>query len=398
MIIRPFRALRPDPRVAAEVAAVPYDVVSRDEAAKLAEGHPLSFLHVSRPEIDLPAGTNPYSDEVYARAKSNLDALTRQAPLIRDPKPELYVYRLTLQKRSQTGIVGTFSIDEYDSGLIRKHERTRKDKEDDRTRQVVSVSAQTGPVFLTYRDVAEVDAAIAHTISEKPMYDFVAPDGVRHEAWVARGSAALVQHFSRRVPALYIADGHHRAAAASRARVEVAGSESDFFLAVAFPASQLRILPYYRVVKDLAGLNRDQFLSRLDEAFVVTRARALNPPQGEFGMCLQQASGPEWFGLKPKQARRELDVTVLQETLLAPLLKIQDARTDTRIDFVGGIRGPGELEQRVRDGSAAVAFSLHPTRIEQVMEISDGGGIMPPKSTWFEPKLRDGLFSHLIHN
>lgn len=393
MVIRPFRALRPEPRAAAQVAAVPYDVVNREEARKLAT--PLSFLRVSRPEIDLPADTEPYSNAVYEKARANLEALTREAPLVRDAEPSLYVYRLTRNGRPQTGIVGTFSIDEYDSGAIKKHERTRKEKEDDRTRHVLAVSAQTGPVFLTFRDLPGLDREIAKIVVGAPLYSFTAPDGVKHESWRAPDSNRLVALF-KQIPALYIADGHHRAAAASRARAEgKSGSpDRDYFLAVAFPASELTILPYYRVIVDLGGLGADAFLKKLEESFTVERSRgSVEPAKGEFGLCLGPSA--EWFRLVPRERKSELDVSVIQEAVLAPILKIQDPRTDPRIDFVGGIRGTGELEARVRAGAAA-AFSLHPTRIEEVMEISDRGGIMPPKSTWFEPKLRDGLFSHFI--
>jgi uncharacterized protein (DUF1015 family) len=405
MIIRPFRALRPDPSVASQVAAVPYDVVNRDEARKLTSGLPLSFLHVSRPEIDLPDGTDPYSSAVYEKARSNLAELTKRAPLVREDEPSLYVYRLTMGPHTQTGLVGTFSIDEYDSGAIRKHERTRKDKEDDRTRHVLTLSAQTGPVFLTYRDVSELDRLVAQVSQGMPLYSFTAPDGIKHEAWRVEEPGAIIELFDSRVRALYIADGHHRAAAASRARAELASrsgtagpADPDFVLAVAFPASQLRILPYYRVVLDLGGLKQDEFLARAREHFSIERRNsAVEPGKGEFGLCWKESGRIQWHLLKPlaPRPRGELDVAFLQECLLGPVLGITDPRTDSRIDFVGGIRGTQELERRVQAG-AALAFSLHPTRIEEVMEISDQGGTMPPKSTWFEPKLRDGLFSHLL--
>jgi uncharacterized protein (DUF1015 family) len=389
--------------VAAQVASVPYDVVNREEARKLAQGSKLSFLRVSRPEIELPESTDPYSPAVYERARANLAELTREAPLIRETDPALYIYRLTRNGRTQTGIVGTFSIDEYDSGAIRKHERTRKDKEDDRTRHVLALEAQTGPVFLTFKDVPELDRETAQGTRGAPLYSFTAPDGVLHEAWRVPQHDRIVELFGASVPALYIADGHHRAAAASRARAELRARSAserpldrDFVLAVAFPASQLTILPYYRVVLDLGGVGEKELMSGLERSFAIERVdAAVEPAKGEFGLCRREGGRVQWYRLAPKARRGDLDVTLLQDYVLGPILGIQDPRTDPRIDFVGGIRGTRELESRLLAGAAA-AFSMHPTRIEEVMEISDQGGIMPPKSTWFEPKLRDGLFSHLI--
>jgi uncharacterized protein (DUF1015 family) len=388
--ILPFRAVRPAPDRAAQVASVPYDVLDREEARRLAEGNPASLLRVSRPEIEFHSETDPYSDEVYARARENWQRI-RSECMVREEKPSLYAYRLTMGKHRQTGLVAAYSIDEYDSGKIRKHERTRKQKEDDRTRHVLTLSAQTGPVFLTYRDVPEIDREIARALEGPKLYDFTAPDGVRHEAWLIADTAPLVMLFAERVGALYIADGHHRAAAASRARAESRSGDTGF-LAVAFPASQLRILPYHRLVRDLGPHSTSGFLKLLGARFAVEPGDASEPPKGSFGMYLDA----KWHRLMPKEpAASELDVDLLQRLVLGPLLGISDPRTDGRIDFMGGIRGTGELAARVDAGLAAVAFSLHPTRIEEVIETSDRGDIMPPKSTWFEPKLRDGLFSHL---
>jgi uncharacterized protein (DUF1015 family) len=401
MILRPFSALRPLPEKAAQVSAVPYDVVSRDEAAGLAAGNRFSFLHVSRPEIDLPPQTDPHSGPVYEQAARALDRLRREAPLIREQSPCLYLYRLKQGGHLQTGIAATFSVREYDAGGIAKHEKTRRDKEDDRTHHLLALKAQTGPAYLAYRGLPEIDAQVeAVTSREKPLIDFAAPDGVTHTLWVVRETSALVEAF-KKVPRLYIADGHHRSASASRAHAELGAQDWQaphaFFLAVAFPAEQLRILPYHRVVKDLGGRSVESFLAALNERFELTEGVKPEPRRGEFALY---AGRGRWIGLKPRKARpggsgtERLDVSVLQNECLDPLLGIRDPRTDPRIDFVGGIRGPRELEARVDSGQAAVAFALHPTTLEDVMSVSDSGGIMPPKSTWFEPKLRDGLLSH----
>ena len=410
--LRPFRAWRPkDPSKAADVAAVPYDVVNRDEAAALADQNPLSFLRVSRPEIELPQDLNPYAPEVYARVRANWERLIASAPLIRDDRPRLYVYRLKQGAHVQTGIAATYSIDEYDQDLIRKHEKTRKEKEDDRTRHVLTLEAQTGPVFLTYPGKPEISALVEKTTQSAPLYDFVAPDRVTHTIWVVNVSAPLVAAF-KSVPTLYIADGHHRAASASRARAEMrernsahTGAEDyNFVMAVAFPAEELRILPYHRVVMDLNGRDEPAFLQALETDFQVTpySSAPIAPSRGEFAMYLAR----RWWNLKPhaslktqiasKTPTERLDVSMLQEHVLSPLLDIGDPRSDKRIDFVGGIRGTDELERLVQSGRAQVAFALHPTTVEDLMTISDAGGIMPPKSTWFEPKLRDGLLSHSL--
>jgi uncharacterized protein (DUF1015 family) len=407
--IRAFKALRPAPESAARVAAVPYDVVNTAEARELAAGNPLSFLHVSRPEIDLPDGTDIYSDAVYRKAAENFERLKSEAPLFTEQTPSLYVYKLRMGGHSQTGIAASCSLDEYDQDVIRKHERTRPDKEDDRTRHMIALRAQTGPVFLTYRSRAEINEAVDQAQAADPLYDLVAPDGIQHTIWRIDEPAAsrLVEEF-RSVPLIYIADGHHRAASAARTRSELRSQNSDhtgdeeynFFLSVLFPAEQLQILPYNRVVKDLNGQSAGDFLKALSEKLVVKQTGSASPSQkGEICMYLDK----RWYNLTLPEGTTgsldpiaSLDVSMLQDRILDPLLGIKDVRTDKRIDFVGGIRGTAALEQLVDDGRFAVAFSMYPVSIEELMIVSDANAIMPPKSTWFEPKLRDGLLSHLI--
>ena len=406
--IRPFHALRPQAERAAQVAAVPYDVVNTEEARALASGNPWSFLHVSRPEIDLPEGTPIYSDEVYAKAGANFEKLTTKCPLEMEETPSLYLYRLIMGDHEQIGVVACCSVEEYDRNVIRKHERTRRDKEDDRTRHIMVLRAQTGPVFLTYRAQPQIDSLVADALgSNPPLYDFVANDDIRHTIWRVPNYDPLVEAFSD-VPYLYIADGHHRAASASRARAElketafafIGNEEYNFFQCVLFPDNQLQILPYNRIVRDLNGLSPEEFLARVRESFMVTENAPPAPAErGRWSMYL----GGRWYGLAlPKDAVRaegvveSLDVSILQDRLLDSILGIKDVRTDKRIDFVGGIRGTEELEKLVNEGKAAVAFSLYPTTIEDLLRVSDAGEIMPPKSTWFEPKLRDGLLSHQI--
>ena len=407
--IRAFQALRPPENEADLIAAVPYDVVNTAEARELADGNPLSFLHVSRPEIDLPDGTDVYSDEVYQKAVENFDKLKLDAPLTLEDLASLYVYRQRMGDHSQTGIAACCSVDEYDADVIRKHERTRKDKEDDRTRHIISLRAQTGPVFLTYRGRSDIDRTVEQAQSEAPLYDIAAPDGVQHTVWRVseRAKNRLIEEFTA-VPLLYIADGHHRAASASRARARLKSENPDhtgneeynYFLTVLFPANQLRILPYNRVVKDLNGKSEAEFLSALSEVFQLSETASPSPSgRGEIRMYL---SG-RWHGLRipPESIPAQdpissLDVSILQERVLAALLGIEDVRTDKRIDFVGGIRGTDALERAVDEGRAAVAFSMYPVAVDQLIAVSDANEIMPPKSTWFEPKLRDGLLSHLI--
>jgi uncharacterized protein (DUF1015 family) len=405
--VRPFRALRPPPERAAAVSAVPYDVVSTAEARGLAAGNPLSFLHVSRPEIDLPDGTDPYAEAVYARAAENFEKLRHLAPLSAEESPALYVYRLRMGDHEQTGVAGCSSVDEYDADVVRKHERTRRDKEDDRTRHMLRLHAQTGPVFLTYRERPEIDGLVAEAKREPSLYDFPASDGVSHTLWrLSREKTSRLAAAFAQVPLLYIADGHHRAASASRARRELraanprhTGEEAyNYFLTVVFPAGQLRILPYNRVVRDLNGRSSEAFLGELRRHFVVREAAPASPARkGEVSLYL---SG-RWHGMElPRPsgvgAIESLDADLLQRHVLDPLLGIKDVRTDKRIDFVGGIRGTGELEKLVDSGKAAAAFSMYPVSLSELMVISDAGEIMPPKSTWFEPKLRDGLLIHEI--
>jgi uncharacterized protein (DUF1015 family) len=405
-IVRPFRALRPTPANVGRIAEVPYDVVSVDEARQLGAGNPLSFIHVSRAEIDLPPGTDAYADAVYAKAKENFERLRATAPLIEEHHPALYLYRLKMGSHVQTGLAASYSLDEYERDLIRKHERTRRDKEDDRTRHISTLRAQTGPVFLTYRASGEVDAAIDRVTANPPLFDFSAPDAVRHSLWPVTGEALgeIVEGFAA-LPCLYIADGHHRAASAARTRraLEAQGvgsTEADWMLAVAFPDNQTQILPYNRVVKDLAGLRPDAFLAAVRARFPVADGTPAPAGKGWVSMYM----GGRWLaidlaGTGPRtgaDVASTLDVSLLQEGLLAPVLKVVDPRTDKRIDFVGGIRGTAELERLVDQGKAAVAFSMFPVGVTDLMRIADAGEIMPPKSTWFEPKLRDGLLTHLI--
>jgi uncharacterized protein (DUF1015 family) len=403
-LLRSFRAVRPARERAAAVSSVPYDVVNTDEARGLAAGNPLSFLHVTRSEIDLPDGTDPYSAQVYARAAENFAALGAAAPLVAEDVPSLYFYRLRMGGHEQTGVAACFSLDEYDRDLIKKHERTRRDKEDDRTRHIVELRAQTGVVFLTYKASEAIDHLTRAVTADEPIYDFRADDGIQHTIWKvpAQQATDLVDAFGR-IPALYIADGHHRAASAARARGELRGrgdaGESDTFIAVAFPDNQMLILPYNRIVKDLAGQTPAAFLAALRAALPVSEGSAAPAGKGFVSMFLDG----KWYAIDlrkapPADATRAsgLDVALLQHHVLEPLLKIGDIRTDKRIDFVGGARGTAALEAAVTAGRAAVAFSMHPVTIDDLMSIADEGGIMPPKSTWFEPKLRDGLLIHTI--
>ncbi len=406
----PFRALRPRPSEAARIAAVPYDVVTAAEARQLAEGQPLSFLRVSRSEIELPDGTDPYSDAVYRRASENFSKLKNTA-LVVEEAPSVYFYRLRMGRHEQIGLAACFSLDEYDRGLIKKHERTRRDKEDDRTRHMIALRAQTGPVFLTYRASAQIDTLAARATRAAPLFDFEAPDLVRHTIWTISGvdHDALVSAFAR-IPVLYIADGHHRAASAARARDELRargaqgapsgeGADCATMLAVAFPHDQVQILAYNRLVKDLGGLSASQFLQAVRERFTLERGPGVPAGRGDIAMYFQGA----WQTLRPRATPDAADViasldgSVLHDRLLAPVLGIADIRTDTRVDFVGGARGTAALELAVQTGRAAVGFSLFPVTIADLMAVSDAGAIMPPKSTWFEPKLRDGLLIHTIY-
>ncbi len=402
MRIRAFQGLVPQPALAPEVACVPYDVVNTAEAAALAAGKPHSLLHVDRAEIDLPPQTDPHADIVYATARENFLALQRDGVLTRESGPSLYVYQQQMGAHRQRGLVAVCNVEDYDAELIKKHEKTRKDKEDDRTRLIDTLGANTGPVFLTYRDDAGVTALVDAKTRETPLHDFTAPDGIRHTVWRVPGGEDWVRAFGR-VPLTYIADGHHRAASAARvARLRRAqnpqhtGAEDyNWFLCVLFPASELKILPYNRIVFDLNGRTPEAFLAEVKARFGLEENAAPAPTAvGQARMYL----GGKWYGLKlAADANADpvarLDVSVLQDKLLAPLLGIDDPRTSKRVDFVGGIRGTGELVKRV-DAEGGVAFSLYPVTIAQLMDIADAGQIMPPKSTWFEPKLRSGLFVH----
>ena len=397
MQIRAFAAVRPNVKDAASVASVPYDVVDTAEAKALAEGNPKSFLHVSRPEIDLPAGTDCSSPEAYAQARKALDALIADGTLVKDPEPKFYAYRQTMGSHSQTGIVATFDTQDYLAGVLKQHEKTRKDKEDDRTRHIETLAAHTGPAFLTYRDDKAIDLIVRDACQKAPLYDFVAPDGIGHTVWEIGSASAcscdeLVELFAR-IPVAYIADGHHRSAAASRyAKDHDFAGESRWFMAVIFPASQLKILAYNRLVRDLNGLSTYEFMSRLSEHFTIGQKGERN--------CRMYLNG-QWYDLSwsipaGTDVVGALDVSYLQDKLLAPILGIGDPRTDKRISFMGGIRGDAELAAKVDSGENAIAFAMEPVTVDEMMSIADAGAIMPPKSTWFEPKLRSGLFVHQV--
>ncbi len=400
MNIRPFSAVRPAPEKAAAVAAVPYDVVDTAEARALAAGNPASFLHVSRPEIDMPDGTDCSSPAAYAQARKALDALRASGTLVQDDSPRFYAYRQVMGDHAQTGIVATFDTKDYLAGILKQHEKTRTDKEDDRTRHIEVLSAHTGPAFLTYKDDEEIDALVADACAGAPLYDFVADDGIRHTVWeIPSASNERLQSLFAAIPAAYIADGHHRSAAASRyAREHSFEGESRWFLAVAFPASQLKILPYNRLVADLNGLTADALLAKAREVFTVTPAADGAPTSGRHARMFLAGN---WYDLawdvpEGTDVVSSLDVSVLQDRFLAPVLGIDNPRTSPRISFMGGIRGTDELRARVEDGRAAVAFSMFPVTVGEMMAIADAGAVMPPKSTWFEPKLRSGLFVHAI--
>ncbi len=404
--IVPFTALRPQAQYAKQVASQPYDVLNSKEAKREARGNPNSFLHITKAEIDLPEDTDVHDKEVYEKAKDNLDAFIQREVLFRENKPCYYIYRLVMNDKSQTGLVCASSVDDYENDIIKKHEFTRPEKEQDRINHISVTGAQTGNVFLAYKNVAEIDAIIKKwQTDKKPVYDFMADDGISHTIWVINDDkiiTAITQLFSEKVESTYIADGHHRAASAAKVRVTAAGDTAgaNYFLTTLFPASELRILDYNRVVKDLNGLSAATFLQRITESFNVEPSDSAFAPQQlhDFGMY----TGGSWYKLTAKPGSytedpvEVLDVSILQHRLLDPILGIKDQRTDKRIDFVGGIRGLAELEKRVNSGEMQVAFSLYPVSIQQLFDIADSGMVMPPKSTWFEPKLRDGLLTHLI--
>ena len=408
-VIRAFKALRPDEKVAHLVASVPYDVVNRKEAAELAKGNPISFLRVTRSEIEMEENLDVYSSEVYEKAKENFNRLKNEAPLVNDEKEHFYVYKLVMGDQSQVGIAATFSVNDYDNDVIMKHEKTRKVKEDDRTNHIVTTEAQTGAVFLTYKEVDEINTVVNETMQNEPLYDFTAPDGVKHTVWIMPDDFKDIIVFEiGKVEKLYIADGHHRAASASRAQkvkkesaVGVTGEEEfNYFMAVLFPAEQLNIMPYNRVVFNLNGLMEGDFIEKVRENFTIEQVSSPNPPERR-SICIYLSG--KWYLLKPNENVKEaesvgenLDVSILQNYLLNPILGIEDPRTDTNIDFIGGIRGTEELEKLVNTGQAAVAFSMFPVSVDDLINISNAGETMPPKSTWFEPKLRDGLLVHVI--
>ncbi|MBL8808997.1 MAG: DUF1015 domain-containing protein [Planctomycetaceae bacterium] len=406
--IKPFQALRPRPELASKVASVPYDVVNRDEAAALAEGNPLSFLHVVRPDIDFPPEKNPYDPDIYEKASANFQKLIQDGVLFRDTEDCLFAYRQIMNGRAQVGIVCCVHIDDYENNLILKHEKTRKSKEDDRTRHVLALNANAGPVFLTYRGEEEINFAVAKVVESAPLYDFVAVDGVQHTVWRIPNAQQLVTALSA-VPVFYIADGHHRAASAWRAGNELrrrlpgggnGTEECNWFLSVLFPSSQLRILAYNRILKDLNGLTVSELLEKLDRLGELEQTNNPVPDApGSFCFFIDR----RWWKLTippdplfVNDPIRSLDVSILEHQVLQPIFGIEDVRTDSRIDFVGGIRGTAELERLCVSVDWEVAISMYPTTLDQLMTVSDAGEIMPPKSTWFEPKLRSGLLVHTL--
>lgn len=414
--VNPFHALRPTPELASEVASVPYDVCDREEAVKLAEGKPRSFLHVVRPDIDLPADCDPYADEIYVTAKKNFQKLIGDEILIREGEPSLYLYRqeMTLAPElggrvlAQTGVVGCCHIDDYNTNVIKKHEKTRQDKEDDRTRHVLTLNANAGPVFLLHKNEASIQAMIDAGVKEEPLYDFTAVDGVRHTVWRIADPKPYVEAY-RNLKAAYVADGHHRSASAARAGAErrkanpnhTGNEEYNWFLSVLFPADELNILPYNRYVKDLNGLSAEQLINKIG---AIAQVEKDIDPQPRTTGCFGMYVDGQWYSITlPAQSIPSaaddpignLDYVLLYDRVLAPILGIGDIRTDKRIDFVGGIRGTKELERRVNKGGG-VAFAMHPVTIKQLTSVSDAGEIMPPKSTWFEPKLRSGLLVHTL--
>ncbi|HVW60485.1 MAG TPA: DUF1015 family protein [Puia sp.] len=406
--ISPFRALRPVQQSAAQVASRPYDVLNSTEARQEAEGNPHSFLHITKSEIDLPENTDTHSMQVYEKAKTNLQEFIRKGVLLQEEKPLYYIYRLVMNGRSQTGLVCVSSVDDYEKDIIKKHEFTRPEKEADRIHHMKTIRAQTGNVFLAYKNVEAIDRLVEDWKSaHAPLYDFTAEDGIKHTIWAVDDDAsirAITQSFAEKVPFTYIADGHHRAASAAKVRKELgvaAGNSADYFLTTLFPSAELRILDYNRLARDLNGASAEEFLNSLQKDFLIGKVdKAFAPARlHEFGMYLDGS----WYQLVAKEGTYVdsdpigvLDVTILQKNVLDKLLAIKDPRTDKRIDFVGGIRGLGELEKRVDSGEWRVAFSLYPVSIEQLFAIADSGNVMPPKSTWFEPKLRDGLLTNLI--
>ncbi|HEV2318582.1 MAG TPA: DUF1015 family protein [Verrucomicrobiae bacterium] len=401
--LKPFAALLPKPELAPRICELPYDVMSSEEAREMAAGNPLSFLHVSKPEIDLPRGTAVDAPEVYAKGLENFQKLISQGALREDDKPNFYLYRQIMGRHAQTGLVASASCEEYLRGIIKRHELTRPDKEDDRVRHIETLNSQTGPVFLTYKAVQAIDDFVAKKISEKPGVDFTAKDGVRHSSWKIHDAAEIkfIEHQFSEIPHLYIADGHHRSAAAARVyQSRKGGGHSGGFLTVIFPHNQVQILPYNRVLKDLSGKTPKQLVETLTEVFVLSpNGRPAPVAKHQLGLYLDGQWHTATFHkkyLESADAIENLDVTLLQKHVLGRAFGIDDPRTSKRVSFVGGIRGTGELERLVNSGEFACAFSMFPTSISDLMDIADAGGIMPPKSTWFEPKLRDAMFCHMI--
>ena len=405
--ITPFKALRPEAQHAKNVASRPYDVLSSKEAKIEAQGNPNSFLHITKSEIDLPAKTDVHSQAVYDKAKENLQAFISRNILFRENKPCYYIYKITMNGKSQYGLVCGSSVDDYDNGLIKKHEFTRPEKEQDRINHIKTTGAQTGNVFLAYKNVAEIDNLVTKWTTEKnPQYDFTADDNVQHSIWIVSDDTTIdniTNYFKTLVPCTYIADGHHRAASAAKVRNELgnlATENADYFLTTLFPSNQLHIMDYNRVIKDLNGLTATDLLKKLEEKFSIEKKDKAYRPEAlhDFGLYVDG----QWYKLTSKPGTYAedpigiLDISILQENVLGPLLGIMDQRTDKRIDFVGGIRGLEELEKRVNSGEMELAISLYPVSIEQLFNVADSGNVMPPKSTWFEPKLRDGLLTHLI--
>jgi uncharacterized protein (DUF1015 family) len=408
-IIRPFKAVRPKKELVNLVASVPYDVVNREEAANLVKDNPINFLRTTRSEIEMPDSVNAYDKSVYEKAKENFNKLVKEA-MVQEEEANLYIYHLTMGDQKQVGIAATFSVDDYDADIIKKHEKTRKVKEDDRTNHITTTEAQTGAVFLTYKGIDEVNKLVSRTMeNNEPLYNFTTEDGIIHKLWI------LPKEFEEKIineigksNYLYIADGHHRAASAARARAvkkennpnHTGKEEYNYFLAVLFPAEQLKILPYNRVVFDLKGMTEDEFVEKIKINFTIEETSSASPTEVR-NICMYMSG--KWSLLKPNDnvKRTEdvggnLDVSILQNYILQPILDVQDIRTDTNVDFIGGIRGTKELERLVDSGKAKVAFSMYPVSVEDLINISDAGETMPPKSTWFEPKLRDGLVVHTI--
>ncbi len=412
-ILKPFKAVRPTTKYAKDVAALPYDVMTSDEAREIVKDNPYSFLHIDKAEIDLDKSVSIYDEKVYLKARENLDKLSSDGIFMQDDKDCIYIYRQTMNGRNQTGLVGCASIDEYINNTIKKHEFTRADKEQDRINHVDYCNANTGPIFLTYKDSEKINTIVSNWQNEnKPIYDFVSSDGIAHTVWVIDDSSvtSTIQSSFEKVDSLYIADGHHRAASAVKVGLKrrqenpnyTGEEEFNFFLSVAFPASELAIMDYNRVIKDLNGMTSQEFLSKIEDNFIITKLDGNNAYRPEkahtFGMFLDNC----WYKLEAKSNSFDknspvdsLDVSILQNNLIHPILNIDDPRTSQRIDFVGGIRGLEELERRVKD-DMVVAFSMYPTTIEELMAIADSGNVMPPKSTWFEPKLLSGLFVHKL--